>query len=66
VAGLRLLGNTGIKAAIEAAQLGKAHELGVTRDKVLKELAAIGFSRISTRFSRRARIPAAGFLLRGR
>jgi len=39
-----------IKAAIPAAKVAKATELSITRDKMLKELAAIGLARLGVAF----------------
>lgn len=43
-AGPRLLGNVEVRAAIEARQTERAASVGVTAEKVLRELALLGFS----------------------
>lgn len=42
--GPRLLGNVGIAAAIQSAQAKRAKRTQITQDRVLQELARVGFS----------------------
>jgi phage terminase small subunit len=42
VTGPRLLGNVGIRAAVDAAQVKVSADLGITREYVLKSLREIG------------------------
>lgn len=44
VQGPRLLGNVGVAAAIAKAQAKRSERTGITADRVLQELARIGFS----------------------
>lgn len=44
VQGPRLLGNVGVAKAIEAAQSARAKRTAITQDRVLAELAKIGFA----------------------
>jgi phage terminase small subunit len=45
--GSRLLSNVMVAAAIEAAQQARAHRTGVTADRVVAELALIGFANMA-------------------
>jgi phage terminase small subunit len=45
--GSRLLSNVMVAAAIEAAQEARAHRTGVTADRVVAELAKIGFANMA-------------------
>lgn len=46
VQGPRLLGNVGVAAEVARAKADRSARIGLTQDRVLQELAAIGFARM--------------------